>query len=266
MPKIPEDDAITARELVRRKNLLIAAAASPIVLSLLPFLLFVVLSLILTGMPVFAVSSFLLGFILAIVGLFIGTGLTVYFLFKRRRFTVELKERIAARGIPPKYVDWFRGEMRPAERRALAAMATADPILEDAYRETLASRLTASRILRSVRSELAAARRRENRLRQIPRANAKRFLVEIEKDRNKIEEIQAEAKEMLAEAESRLQMIEAAAARGGNLSDIQVALDKLAGRARSLPIALEAARINEDLLTELEDPTMLKRTESEEIQ
>ncbi|MCV4677072.1 hypothetical protein OFC08_29735, partial [Escherichia coli] len=91
------------------------------------------------------------------------------------------------------YVDWFRSEMRPAERRALAAMKSADPIIEDAYRETLASRLTASRILRSVRSEIAATRRRENKLKQIHRGNAGRYLAEIAKDREKIEAIQTEA-------------------------------------------------------------------------
>lgn len=260
------DEAITTRDLARRRNLLIAAVASPFVLSALPFLLFLLISLVLTGMPAFAISSLLLGILLSIAGFVIGTGFSAYFLVKRHRFTAELKERIAARGIPPDYVHWFRGEMRPAERRALAAMANADPLMEDAYRETLASRLTASRILRSICSELAAARRRENRLRQIPQTSAKRYLDELERDRKKIEDVQAEAKEMLAEAESRLQMIEAAAARGGNLADIRIALDKLASRAENLPLALEAARLTESAIAELDDPAYGQQTSTENIQ
>lgn len=260
------DEAITTRDLARRRNLLIAAIASPVVLAALPFLLFLVISLVLAGMPGFAISSVLLGILLSIAGFVIGTGFSVYFLIKRHRYTAELRERIAARGIPPDYVHWFRREMRPAERRALAAMATADPLMEDAYRETLASRLTASRILRSIRSELAAARRRENRLREIPQESARRYLEELERDRKKIEEVQAEAKEMLAEAESRLQMIEAAAARGGNLTDIRIALDKLASRAASLPLALEAARLTESTIAELDDPAYGQQSSSENIQ
>lgn len=251
------ESLITARDLARRRNLLAGALLSPVILTLLPFAVFLIITLILTGTPVFAISSFLLGLILSALGFIIGLGFSAFFLVKRQRFTNEMRERIAARGIPAEYVDWFRSEMRPAERRALAAMKSADPIIEDAFRETLASRLTASRILRSVRSEIAATRRRENKLKQIHRGNAGRFLAEIAKDREKIEAIQTEARELLAESESRLQMIEAAAARGGNLADIRVALDKLALRAESLPIALEAARISEEVPDEL--PEDLKK-------
>lgn len=243
---------VTDKDLARRRNLLLGAMLSPFVLALIPFVIFLAITLILTGTPAFALSSFLIGVIFTILGFFIGIGFSVYFLIKRRRLTRALKERIAVRGIPAEDVEWFRDEMRPAERRALAALKNADPILEDAYRETLASRLTASRILRSVRSELAAVRRRENRLKQIhPGGLTERHLAEIGKDRKKIEEIQTEARELLSEAEIRLQMIEAAAARGGNLSDMQIALEKLAGRAGNLPLALEAARITEETADEI---------------
>ena len=57
---------------------------------------------------------------------------------------------------------------------------------------------------------------------------------------------------MLAEAETRLQMIEAAAARGGNLADSELALKKLSARSKSLPLALEEAKMAEEIRLELE--------------
>ena len=57
---------------------------------------------------------------------------------------------------------------------------------------------------------------------------------------------------MLAEAESRLQMIEAAAMRGSNLADSELALKKLSARAKDLPLALEEAKMTEEIRAELE--------------
>jgi hypothetical protein len=73
---------------------------------------------------------------------------------------------------------------------------------------------------------------------------------------------------MLAEAESRLEMIEASAARGGTFADSEVALKKLAARASQLPLALEAARIHEEAVAELEkdDDGLLEIAGKEPIQ
>ena len=57
---------------------------------------------------------------------------------------------------------------------------------------------------------------------------------------------------MLAEAEARLQMIEAAAVRGRSIADSELALKKLSSRSRNLPLALEEARMTEDIVRELE--------------
>jgi hypothetical protein len=57
---------------------------------------------------------------------------------------------------------------------------------------------------------------------------------------------------MLAEAESRLQMIEAAASRGGSIADSELALKKLTARTAQLPLALESARMTEEIRLELE--------------
>jgi hypothetical protein len=80
------------------------------------------------------------------------------------------------------------------------------------------------------------------------------FLERLSSDHAKIESIHGEAKSMLVEAESRLEMIEAAAARGGSLTDSEVALKKLASRAAQLPLALEAAVIQEQAARELDLP------------
>jgi len=68
---------------------------------------------------------------------------------------------------------------------------------------------------------------------------------------------------MLIEAESRLQMIEAAAMRGGGLADSELALKKLSARTAELPIALEAARIHQEAVDELEAEEVSAAAETE---
>ena len=58
---------------------------------------------------------------------------------------------------------------------------------------------------------------------------------------------------MLIEAETRLQMIEAASMRGGGLADSELALKKLSARTADLPIALEQAKMAEEIRAELEN-------------
>jgi len=124
--------------------------------------------------------------------------------------------------------------------------------LADAYRETLASRLTATRIIRSSRQELQASKRRQQKIRQFKSENSKTFRQEIEKDIANISQIHNEAKEMLSEAESRLQMIEAAAARGSNMEGNRIALKKLEMRSSELPRALNDALRTEELRKSVE--------------
>lgn len=252
MPNTLERYGITDRDLARGRNLRIGGIAAPIVLTILPLALFILLTIILSGAPIFAISSFLAGIIATVLGLFIGLGLSGYFFIKHQRWTADMRELIAANGIGADEVDWFRREMKASEKRALNAMRTADPLIADAYRETLASRLTATRIVRSSRRELQVAKRRELKLKSLKAENSKKFLEQLGEDRAKIDAIHTEAQQMLAEAESRLEMIEASAARGGSLADTEVALKKLASRAAQLPLALEAARIHDEAVAELE--------------
>ncbi len=243
---------LTSRDLARGRNLKIGAIAAPFVLSVLPLAVFLILSLVLVGSPAFAVSSFVLGLILAVAGFVIGLIISGILTYRRQKWTDEMRERIAANGIRAEEIEWFRKEIKSGEKRALKAMQAADPLLEDAYRDTLASRLTATRIVKSSRRELQHTQRRQAKLKALKSENSVKFQEQIKADAEKIGAIHNEAKLMLIEAESRLQMIEAAASRGGNLADSELALKKLSARAAELPLALEAAKMSEEILIELE--------------
>jgi len=131
-------------------------------------------------------------------------------------------------------------------------MNSRDPLLADAYRETLASRLTASRIVKTSKRELLLMQKRQNKLKYLRADSSKKFLDELQTDVEKIKSINGEAKQMLAEAEARLQMIDVAALRGSSIADSEIALKKLSARASELPIALESARMTEEIRAELE--------------
>lgn len=128
-------------------------------------------------------------------------------------------------------------------------------MLADAYRETLASRLTATRIIKSSKQELLLAKRRQNKMKYLKSENSKEFQQEIQKDIENLSKIEQEAKLMRDEAETRLQMIDAAARRGTNLADSELALKKLSARTSELPLALEAAKMEQEIRRELEKET-----------
>lgn len=243
---------VSSRDLARGRNLKIAAWASPFVFTLLPFLLFAVLFFVFGSTPPAAASIFFLGLIATLVGFVIGASLAVFFAVRRAKWTKEMRERIAADGIKADELEWFRHELKPSERRALKDIEASDILLADAYRDTLASRLTATRIMRSSRREMQLTDRRLNRLKMLKVDSAKAMQEKVKEDSAKIRSINEEAKVMLAEAESRLHMIEAAAMRGGNMADSELALKKLAHRVSELPLALEEARLRSEAVEELE--------------
>jgi hypothetical protein len=245
---------ISKRDLARGRNLKIAAVSAPLVLAGVPAALFLFLMLVFGSTPPVAATFFFIGLILTVIGFVIGLGLTGFFAYRHSNWTKEMRERIAADGIKANEIEWFRNELNSGEKRALREMQR-DPMLEDAYRETLASRLTATRIVRSSKKELFLAKRRQTKLKQLrklDREKSAKFNAEIESDIKKISSINDEAKLMLAEAESRLQLIEAAAARGSHLADSELALKKLSARAAELPLALEEAKMAEEIRKELD--------------
>lgn len=244
---------ITTNDIARGRKLKIGAVAAPLLLSIIPaFTTFMLLLLAASGPPAAAVIFFL-GIIATAIGFFVGIAITGILVHKYSKWSKEMRERIAADGIRAEEINWFRNELRPNEKRALKAVESRDALLGDAYRETLASRLTATRIVRSSKRELLLAKKRQSSLKQLKSARAGEFQIEINKDIEKIGKINDEAKLMLVEAESRLQMIEAAASRGGTLADSELALKKLSARTSALPLALESAKIAEEIRLELEN-------------
>ena len=243
---------ITPADLARGRKLLMGAIAAPILLTVLPALItFLLLLLAATGPPVAAVILFA-GVVATTIGFLTGVFLLGLLVHMRSVWTKEMRERIAADGIKAEEIGWFRNEIRSNEKRALKAVETRDLLLADAYRETLASRLTATRIVKSSKRELLLATRRQNSIKQLKTARSEDFQSEIGRDIEKIGNINDEAKLMLSEAEARLQMIEAAASRGGNLADSELALKKLSARTAQLPLALESARMADEIRLELE--------------
>ena len=243
---------ITPADLARGRKLKIGAAAAPVVLTGLPAAVtFVLMLLAATGPPVAAVILFF-GIIATAIGFVTGMFILGLLVHKRSQWTREMREIIASDGIKAEEIDWFKNELKSNEKRALRAVEARDLLLADAYRETLASRLTATRIVKSSKQELLLAKRRQNSLKQLRSARSEEFQAEIGRDLEKIGKINDEAKLKLSEAEARLQMIEAAASRGGSLADSELALKKLSARTAELPLALESAKMADEIRLELE--------------
>lgn len=243
---------VTRKDLARGRNMKIGAWTSPFLLSALPAAIFLILSVLSSGAPVFAISFFLLGVISTIIGFVIGLIITSILAYKHSVWTTEMRERIAADGIKAEEIGWFKHELKSVEKKALKEIEAADLLLADAYRETLASRLTATRIVKSSKRQLLLARKRQNKLKYLKSEKSENFQEEVKNDVEKISSINEEAKQMLVEAETRLQMIEAAAVRGHKLADSELALKKLSARTSELPLALESAKIEEEIRRELE--------------
>lgn len=247
---------ITDADLRRGRRLKAGAIAAPLVMPALPAVItFLLLILVASGPPAAAVILFI-GAVATAFAFAIGLSISFILARRRSRWASELRESIAAYGIRAEDLHWFRSELRPAEKRSLKAIEAGDPLLADAYRDMLASRLTATRIVRSSRRELMYAKRRQSSLKQLKSSRADDFQAQIAKDIEKITGINEEAKAMLIEAESRLQMIEAAGSRAGALAGNELALKKLSARTAELPLALEAAKMADEIRLELdkEDP------------
>lgn len=243
---------ITKSDLVRGRKLVAGAVTAPAVLTAAPALITLLALMLAPLAPPSAFVVLFFGAVVTVLGLLVGLGIAGYLVHKRGRWLREMRELIAADGIRAEEIGWFTNELKAAEKRALKSVEARDLLLGDAYRETLASRLTATRILKSSKRELMLARKREGRIKMLKSGRRDEFLSEISRDVEKVSGIRDEASAMLAEAEARLQMIEAAATRGGSLADSELALKKLSARTKELPLALESARMSEEIRLELE--------------
>lgn len=238
---------VTSKDLAKGKRMKLAAWTLPFGLSVVPFAALFVPFLITGSIPLFFFSI-----IVGITGFVLGLVLSGIIAYRYANWTKEMRERIAADGIKAEEVDWFTNELKSTEKKALKDIQSNNLLLADAYRETLASRLTATRIVKTSKKELLSAKRREYKIKMLKSENAKTFQDEVKRDIEKISSINREAELMLAEAESRLQMIEAASMRGGSLADSELALKKLTARSQQLPLALEEAKMHEELKNQLE--------------
>ena len=101
--------------------------------------------------------------------------------------------------------------------------------------------------------------RRQQKLKQLAIQSSKDFQATLAGDITKIDSINKEAKVMLAEAETRMQMIEAASVRGSAVADSELILKKLSARVSDLPLALEEAKMAQEIRAELESEDELSK-------
>jgi hypothetical protein len=241
---------VTKKDLAKGSRMKIAAWTAPFALAIVPFIVLFALFLALDSIPLF-----FLAIISSIIGFVIGLIASGIFAYRYSNWLKQIREKMAVDGIRTDEIDWFKHELTTHEKKALKDLQSKNLLLADAYRETLASRLTATRIIKTSRKELSFANRRENKLKYLKAENSENFLNEVRNDIEKLSGIKGEAEQMKAEAESRLQMIEAAAMRGTNLVDSELALKKISARQSELPLALEAAKMEEEIRKELEQET-----------
>jgi hypothetical protein len=168
-------------------------------------------------------------------------------LFLKRNWTKHLRERLASDGITADEVEWFTNELTSGEKRALKNMERQQPLLADAYRETLALRLNASRLAGKARRELLVVERRISRARYLNAPDTAVLLEELNRDRTRLEGLKQEGSSRRAEAEARLQMIEAAASRGASWAETNFMLQRLDEGRRQLPLGLETERERQQL-------------------
>ena len=78
-----------------------------------------------------------------------------------------MRERIAIDGIKTEEVEWFKHELKSAEKKSLKELEGQNRLLADAFRETLASRLTATRIVKTTKKELQLVQKRQSKLKYL---------------------------------------------------------------------------------------------------
>jgi hypothetical protein len=170
----------------------------------------------------------------------------------QRRWAKQFRARLASDGITADEVGFFLSELTGGEKKALREMENRQPLLADAYRETLALRLNATRLAASARRDLLQVERRINRARYLNAPDTSVLLNELGRDRSRLEGLKQEAASRRAEAEARLQMIEAAASRGASWTETNYMLQRLDEGRKNLPLGLEHARAEQELREDLE--------------
>src|ERR1051325_4854869 len=216
-----------------------------VLITIVPPAVLGILALILGGAPlwVLAVAAIPVCLIVAIIA-------TIVLLVLRKNWVKRVRERLASDGITAKEIDCFRAELTGGEKRALKSMEEQQPLLADAYRETLALRLNASRLAGNARRELLLVERRISRARYLNAPDTAVLIGELDRDRKRLEQLKQEGSSRRAEAEARLQMIEAAASRGASWAETNYMLQRLDEGRKNLPLGLETERARQQLREE----------------
>ena len=254
MNELERNYTVTRGDLAKDKALVYGAWASPVLFAAVPALVFFTLYVIFgSASPAVAATYLFLSLISLVVGAIAGLAVSGGLLFQRSRRSARLRERIAVDGIKAHEVDWFKNELTTNEKQSLKQIeAKNQPLLTDAFRDSLAVRLTAARILKSTKQEILLVQRRQNKLKYLKSENSTNLQEELKNDFEKLQEIKTEAEEMSVEAETRLQMLDAASRRGTTFNDSELTLKKLAARTSELPLALESAKMEREIRMELE--------------
>jgi len=247
--KLSTKDAATARLLKFAPWLAVVIVTIPMPL--------IFLILFLTSAATDSAALFLLltGLSLAL-GFGLGLMIAAILLFYRRKWLSKLRDRLASDGITASEVVWFRSELTSAERAALKEIEHSNPLLADAYLETLASRLTASRIINRSKRELLRVERRLNRARTLGTPESKALQADLNEDHERIKHLLTQATYHLANARTRLQVIEATASRKLSQTDTDLMMQRLGSAEDQLPLVLEIAQLEQQMLRENNSPPL----------
>ena len=245
MEAIEQTGKLTEKDRRAQRMWTIAPWVALVLITVLPPAVLGILALILGGAPlwVLAVAAIPVCLIAAIIT-------TMVLMVLRRNWMKRVRERLASDGITADEIDWFRSELTSGEKRALRSMEEQQPLLADAYRETLALRLNATRLAGNARRELLLVERRISRARYLNAPDTAVLLEELNHDRSRLERLKQEGSSRRAEAEARLQMIEAAASRGASWAETNFMLQRLDEGRKNLPLGLETERERQQLREE----------------
>lgn len=245
------ENKLTSAERLKARALRVAPWLAPFLLALPGPIVFILLYLISNSTEAAALYVFL-GLVSLAVGSLAGLIVALFLVFYKKRWMAKIRERIAKDGITANDVSWFTTELTSAERQALSQIESQNLLLGDAYRETLAARLTASRVVSSAKRSLMLVERRLNRSSYNQGQTNATLREELQVDRTRLESVKNEGIERRSEAEARLQMIEAAASRGQSWTETSAALQRLSATQQHMPLALESARIDQQVREDIE--------------
>ena len=244
--KLRTQDQLTSRLLVWVPAVLTGLAAVP-----LPGLF---LFFFLTAASTDSAAFYLLLSLMSLgIGLIVSLMIIGTFWFYRRRWTRQLRERLATDGITAAELSWFHPELSSEEKKTWRELKTMNPLLAEAYAETLAARLTATRIAARARRDLLRIERQLTRARGLLSADTASLVEGLMADREQTIIIRQDAQKREVEATARLQSIDAVARRGLNQTETGVMLHRLRAAQSQIPLGLEIAELEQEARKEIEN-------------